>query len=150
MISVDINGIRFTHRVGGIAVRDGRVMLNRARDGAYWFIPGGRIEEGEDSRTALVREMREEIGQEVAPGDLVCTMENFFEHGNRRFHELGIYYSMAVERDWEGSRFIEDGGTEVEYRWFGLEELGGLTLYPEIMKEFIAGRRSAGHIILKR
>lgn len=58
MISVDVDSVRFNFRAGGIAIRDGKILLNRGVCEDYWFIPGGRIEGGEDSASALRREMR--------------------------------------------------------------------------------------------
>jgi 8-oxo-dGTP diphosphatase len=61
--------------VGGLVYDDeGRLLLiQRAHEPGrgLWSIPGGRVEPGEDDATALVREMREETGLDVAPGPLV-------------------------------------------------------------------------------
>ncbi|MGY1823663.1 NUDIX hydrolase [Geodermatophilus sp. SYSU D00079] len=57
----------------------GRVLLLGARltdpavppgDVLFWYTPGGGVEDGESVREAAVRELAEEIGLVVAPGDL--------------------------------------------------------------------------------
>jgi 8-oxo-dGTP diphosphatase len=57
---------------GLIAGDDGRVLITQRRaDQALplqWEFPGGKIEAGESPEVALARELREEIGVEVAIG----------------------------------------------------------------------------------
>jgi 8-oxo-dGTP diphosphatase len=45
---------------------DGFLMIYNPKRGG-WEMPGGRVEEGEDSDTAARREFREETGQEFLP-----------------------------------------------------------------------------------
>ena len=57
--------------VVGALVRDGRVLLGhrRADKRAYpdvWELPGGVMEAGESELDALARELREELGVEIA------------------------------------------------------------------------------------
>lgn len=149
MVCVDINEITFTLRVGGIALRDNRVMLNKGVNEPYWFIPGGHIEEGEDSQSAIVREMREEIGQDIKIRGLSCVVENFFINKGKKYHEIGIYYSIEVPEPWEGSRYIKDGNGELEYRWLDIDKLDKEAICPGIFKEIIPHGARCIHYIVR-
>jgi 8-oxo-dGTP diphosphatase len=65
------------HGVIAVLRRDGRFLLIRRglveRAPHQWCFPGGGIEPGEDEAAALVREMREELRVEVAPGAKLMT-----------------------------------------------------------------------------
>ncbi|MDJ0392298.1 (deoxy)nucleoside triphosphate pyrophosphohydrolase [Rhodococcus sp. G-MC3] len=59
--------------VAGALVRDGLLLLaQRSRPpelAGLWELPGGKVEPGETPETALVRELREELGVETSVGD---------------------------------------------------------------------------------
>lgn len=42
-----------------------------------WALPGGRLDEGETPQAAALRELAEEIGLEIAPDDLLGTLDDF-------------------------------------------------------------------------
>lgn len=53
---------RFSHSAGGVVLNgEGNVLVVRQRDGS-WSLPKGKINEGEDPRSAAVREITEESG----------------------------------------------------------------------------------------
>lgn len=58
-----------------IDYRKGKIFIAKRQMtgdmGGRWEFPGGKIEDGEDLETAVVREMREEFGVDVKVGQLI-------------------------------------------------------------------------------
>jgi 8-oxo-dGTP diphosphatase len=64
------------HVVAAVIEREQRILICQRRGGRHaykWEFPGGKIEPGEDSRSALVRELREELAIEAVIGALLHT-----------------------------------------------------------------------------
>ncbi len=82
--------------VGGVLIHDGRVLLIRRGKEPLrgrWVVPGGTVEVGETLETALVREMEEETGIRVKPGDLLTVFDRIQREGNRvRYHYVIVDY----------------------------------------------------------
>lgn len=56
----------------------GKVLVARRRAGliaaGLWEFPGGKLEEGEDPRRGLERELEEELGVRARAGEIVCSV----------------------------------------------------------------------------
>lgn len=127
---------RFRPAVRGLVI-DGADHVLMVRlvfpEGAFWVLPGGGIDEGEDVLDALRRELREETGlDEPTIGG----------HVWNRLHEFRLVDTAGVE--WHGQReavflvrterfdITPSMSTEElraenlhEHRWWSLEEIAG-------------------------
>jgi ADP-ribose pyrophosphatase YjhB (NUDIX family) len=97
-----------------------------ATKGSPFYRPlGGGVEFGETTRAALVREMREELGQEVRGLRLVGTLESLFELEGVQGHEIVFVYNgeFVDPTVYECDRltFEEDNGEAVTARWRRLD-----------------------------
>jgi 8-oxo-dGTP diphosphatase len=93
--------------VGDGKVGDGKVLVcQRTRHQTMplkWEFPGGKIEEGEQPRDALRRELEEELGILATIGDEVSRIQH--EYPNGGMVELRFYLVRAYEREIENRIF---------------------------------------------
>ena len=109
----------------------GDVLLIRfvvpREDGKFvlWALPGGEIEAGETEAAAAVRELREELGIEVAVEGPVYRDENMFLHQGEMQDNVDFLFLARCER--AGPRLIgvtaEEIGIMKEWRWWTVEEI---------------------------
>lgn len=115
----------FRHSAGGVLVREGQILLIASKTGRRWRLPKGRLEAGETSEQAALRETREETGvtgrlREALPG-----IEYWYtEGGQRRIHKRVDFYLLDYV---EGDTVGFDTNEVAEAAWFtwdeGLEKL---------------------------
>src|SRR5258708_8508750 len=71
--------------VGAVIEKDGKVLVGqRTRHQTMplkWEFPGGKIEEGEQPRDALRRELEEELGIKATIGDEIARMQHRYPNG---------------------------------------------------------------------
>jgi 8-oxo-dGTP diphosphatase len=72
--------------VAALIVRDAKILVcQRTRHQTMplkWEFPGGKIEEGEQPRNALHRELEEELGIDATIGDEVARIRHDYKSGN--------------------------------------------------------------------
>ena len=87
---------------------DGRVLVAQRPEGksmaGLWEFPGGKVDSGETPETALIRELHEELGIDVAASCLAPF--TFASHAYPDFHLLMPLY---VCRKWSGIPLAREG-----------------------------------------
>lgn len=87
-----------TIKVVAAIIRDGdRIFATQRGYGEYkdgWEFPGGKVEPGETSQEALVREIKEELDADIIVGDLLTTVEYDYP----TFHlSMDCFWAALVE-----------------------------------------------------
>jgi 8-oxo-dGTP diphosphatase len=110
------------------------VLLNEARQlliakrppgrplAGLWEFPGGKVEQGEEPEEAVIRELKEELGIEIARADLEPL--TFASHAYPDFHLLMPLYLCSR---WRGTIVALEGQ---ELRWVRPQELARVEMPP--------------------
>jgi 8-oxo-dGTP diphosphatase len=105
---------------------DGRVLLAQRPEGkamaGLWEFPGGKVHDGETPEAALIRELKEELGIDVAESCLAPF--TFASHRYERFHLLMPLY---VCRRWQGMVTPHEGQ---QLAWVRPPRLGDYAMPP--------------------
>lgn len=104
--------------VAALIVQGGKLLVcQRTRHQTMplkWEFPGGKIEEGEQPRDALSRELEEELGITATIGDEIARIQH--EYPNGGMVELRFYVVREFKGELENRIFKE-------IRWAELKEL---------------------------
>lgn len=93
----------------------------------YWDIPGGRVDDGELPREALIRECKEEVGLDVMVGEVIHEDSNLDKEKNIIFTRL--VYLCSTNQTEEDIELQLDEHTE--YRLINsLKDMSGELLVP--------------------
>ncbi|MCL1840465.1 MAG: NUDIX domain-containing protein [Propionibacteriaceae bacterium] len=132
-------------RVGALIVEDGATLLAGAAEDPYLWTVGGRVQLGESTEDAVLRECREETGVDWCVDRLVGVVEGFYRPvsaglgmASACYHELGFYY--AVHRDRSAPINVtsgEDFGQQT-LRWVPLDELEASPHFPRALVRLLA------------
>ncbi|HEU4948213.1 MAG TPA: NUDIX domain-containing protein [Kribbella sp.] len=110
-----------------VALRRGDdvLLLLRANTGymdGYWAMPAGHVERGESVTRAAVREVREEVGVEVAEADLHPITAMHRTGGNGLPIDERVDFFFTATR-WTGEPRLMEPGKAAGLEWYSLDKL---------------------------
>ena len=115
----------------GVAVRDGKILLCKAKGGTSAYLPGGHIELGETGREALIREIKEETGLNSTAGRFLGVVENSFVQKGKKHSEINLVYELELESPDGTVSAAEDW---IEFEWRELSDIDAANLLPEAFR----------------
>lgn len=121
--------------VGAVIIDDDQLLLIRRGHGpaaGEWSLPGGRVEFGELLVEAIVREVKEETGLDVAVEDYLGHVERITDANHFVIHDF-----VCIAFDAEP---LVAGDDAAEAKWVALHAVADMNLV-EGLAEFLADHR---------
>ncbi len=118
--------------------------FDSVKDQTFYRALGGEVEFSEPAATAVVRELREELGRETVVRELLGVIENRFTLEGAPGHEIVFEYLVALAPGAEPPDLepltAHEGDATFTARWLSLPELlaGTYRVYPEGVAERLA------------
>lgn len=112
---------RLIRVVGAMLEREpGRYLITQRSKNAslplLWEFPGGRVDDGEDDRAALTRELKERLGLDVLVGEQAMSTHHEYPNYDIDFRVFACKLTTA-DQDVSHSK-VND------HRWVSLSEMG--------------------------
>lgn len=138
---------KFKCRVNGIIVKDNKVLVVQIEGNDFYCFPGGHISLGEDSKSAVVREMKEETTYDVKVENLTAVVEGFFKgREDKDFHEISFYYYLTLKNDIEAKdyeRIEDDHGklVRLKFKWVDCNDLDKIDFRPNVLAQKVKNKK---------
>ena len=118
--------------VRGVLLDRNRILLTHKKGATNTFLPGGHIDFGEPARTALTREIKEELGVTVEVKDFLGVVEHSWEDEKGFNHEINLIFRMECE-DLYAPKAPVPHESHLEFRWQPADDLASVKLEPSAL-----------------
>ena len=135
-ITVNIADGVFNYRVGAIIIDNGEILMVKNDGAPFYYTVGGRMQLGESTSEAVIREVFEETQLRLEIDRLAYIHENFFAMNGDSIHEVCFFFLMKPHDGLRGMKhksFVEEYGS-AELHWLPVDGLAEYKLYPEFFK----------------
>lgn len=150
-ITINVEDYKLNVRTAGVIMHNNKILTHKNKNKEHYALIGGRVQIGEDSETAIKREIMEEIGKEVEITGYISTIENFFEMKGEKYHEIMFVHQAEFVNE-EYKKIEEElnnveGKDYLKYQWLDLDKIEQYPIRPEIIKKVLKNGKFPIHVI---
>lgn len=134
---------KFNYRACAVIIDNERILAMKDGNSPYYYLPGGRVKIGERAEDAVIRECREELGENLEIARPLWLNQAFFTEDVEKmeYHELCIYFLMDISKSdilLRGNSFVfYENQRKNSFEWISFKELKDKYFYPKFLKKDI-------------
>lgn len=143
------NNFQFFLRVSVVIFNEEetKILLFNVTGREFYMLPGGKINELEESIDAIKREVKEELGWENLEYKFLGISEEFVNDKGYNNHQIELIYKGIYKQKIENEEFKGLEGDWIKFKWIDIKEINNYKIYPDIVNKMIKESDKIHHSI---
>ena len=143
------NDFRFNARTSAVIYNKdlSKVLLFNVEGRDFYMLPGGRIEELEESIDTIKREIKEEIGLDNIEYTFLALSEEFVADKGYNNHSINIIYKGIYNGDITNDEFNGLEGDWATFKWINIDKINDYKIHPKRVYEMVKNPNIIYHSI---
>ena len=143
------NEFRFNARASAIIYNmdESKILLFNVERRGFYYLPGGRIEELEESKDTIKREIKEEIGWDDIEFSYLALSEEFVNDKGYNNHQINIIYKGIYKNNISDINFKGLEGDWINFKWVDINDIDKYKIYPNGIKNIVLNKAKENHLV---
>lgn len=119
-----------------------KILLFNVKGREVYLLPGGRINQLEESSVSIKREIKEELGWDDISFSFLGLSEEFITDKGYNNHQINIIYKGVYKGEIKETKFKGLEGDWINFEWVDINNINQYKLFPEGIKDYLNGNNS--------
>ena len=126
---------------------ESKVLLFNVTGRSFYMLPGGKINELEESIDAIKREVKEELGWENLEYKFLGVSEELVNDKGYNNHQINLIYKGIYKNKIDKEEFKGLEGDWINFKWVDVENINNYKIYPNIVNEMVKDSNKIHHSV---
>lgn len=143
------NDYQFLCRTSAIIFNEDqtKVLLFNVEGRRFYMIPGGKINQKEESIDAIKREIKEELGYTNIDFSFLAISEEFVFDKGFYNQQINLIYKGISKDEIKETKFKGLEGNWINFEWIDIANIDNYEIYPNQIKEAIKNPNKIYHYV---
>lgn len=140
---------QFLYRTSAVIFNNNgtKVLLFNVEGRKFYMLPGGKVNQKEESIDAIKREIKEELGYEKIKFSFLAVSEEFVVDKGLYNQQINLIYQGKLNDEIEELKFKGLEGDWINFEWIDISDIDNYEIYPKGIKEAIKSPDKVYHYI---